>query len=77
MTTVIKAIYERGVFRPSEPVKLRQGTEVEILIRTPAPADEGDPTGWKAAEELIGFITDAPADMAENHDLYLFGRPLP
>ncbi len=24
---------------------------------------------------LIGFIDDAPADMAEHHDDYLYGRP--
>ena len=37
--------------------------------------DIDDPTGWKAAEALIGFIDDAPADMAEQHDHYLYGRP--
>src|ERR1700680_2439108 len=33
--------------------------------------DIDDPTGWKAAEALIGFIDDAPADIAEQHDHYL------
>jgi hypothetical protein len=42
--------------------------------RSPAP-DADDPTGWKAAETLIGFIEDAPADMAEKHDHYLYGQP--
>ena len=37
--------------------------------------DVDDPTGWKAAEALIGFIEDAPADMAEQHDHYLYGQP--
>jgi len=37
-------------------------------IPAPTPNDEDDPTGWKAAEALIGFIDDAPPDMAEHHD---------
>ncbi len=36
--------------------------------------DDDDPTGWRAAEEPIGFIKDAPPDMAENHDEYLYGK---
>lgn len=75
MTTAIRAVYEDGVFKPKEPVRLAERTEVEVLIPTPAPPDKDDPTGWKAAEELIGFIDDAPPDMAEQHDLYLYGRP--
>jgi predicted DNA-binding antitoxin AbrB/MazE fold protein len=75
MTTTVKAVYENGVFKPKKPVDLQEKTEVEVLIPTPSPTDADDPTGWKAAEELIGFIKDAPADMAENHDFYLYGRP--
>ena len=52
-----------------------KSTEVEVLIPAAAPSDAGDPTGWKAAEALIGFIDDAPVDMAEHHDQYLYGAP--
>jgi predicted DNA-binding antitoxin AbrB/MazE fold protein len=75
MTTAVKAVYEDGVFKPKEKVDLREKTEVEVLIPTPARKDDDDPTGWMSAEELIGFIEDAPSDMAENHDFYLYGRP--
>ena len=71
----VKAIYENGVFRPQEPVHLEEHTEVEVLIPAAASLDADDPTGWKAAEALIGFIEDAPTDMAEHHDQYLYGRP--
>ena len=50
-------------------------TEVDVLIPTPAGSDDDDPTGWKTAKALIGFIHDAPPDMAEHHDRYLYGRP--
>ena len=73
MTTAVKAIYENGVFKPTEPVNLQERTEVEVLVPTQASSD-GDPTGWAAAQALIGFIDDAPADMAEHHDHYLYGR---
>lgn len=71
----VKAIYENGVFRPQEPVHLAERTEVEVLIPAATSPDLDDPTGWKAAEALIGFIDDAPADMAEQHDHYLHGQP--
>ena len=73
----VKAVYENGVFKPREPVHLEEHTEVDVVIptRTPTPGDADDPTGWKVAEALIGFINDAPADMAERHDEYLYGAP--
>jgi predicted DNA-binding antitoxin AbrB/MazE fold protein len=74
MTTAAKAIYENGVFKPKEPVNLQERTEVEVLVPTQASSDD-DLTGWAAAQALIGFIDDAPADMAERHDHYLYGRP--
>jgi Protein of unknown function DUF104 len=67
----IKAIYEDGVFKPQEPVHLDEHTEVEVSILVEVPLDAADPTGWKAAEALIGFVVDAPPDMAEHHDAYL------
>ena len=70
----VKAIYENGVFRPQEPVHLAERTEVEVLIPATTSSDMDDPTGWKAAEALIGFIDDAPSDMAEHHDHYLYGQ---
>ena len=71
----VKAIYENGVFRPWEPVHLAERTEVEVFIPAAPSLDVDDPSGWKAAEALIGFIDDAPADMAEQHDHYLYGTP--
>jgi hypothetical protein len=34
-----------------------------------------DPTGWKAADELIGFIKDGPKGrLREKHDEYLYRK---
>jgi predicted DNA-binding antitoxin AbrB/MazE fold protein len=73
-TTSDDQAYQDGVFKPKEPLDLKDQTEVEVLIPSHSLPDD-DPTGWKAAERLIGFIQDAPSDMAEHHDQYLYGRP--
>jgi len=76
MATAVRAIYQGGVFRPVEPVRLDDNTEVEVLLPTQLPTvDADDPTGWKAIRSLIGIIKDAPADVAANHDAYLYGDP--
>ena len=73
MTTAVKAIYENGVFKPKEPVKLQEKTDVEVLI--PAEAAPGQEAGWKAFERFAGLWKDAPEnDIAERHDDYLYGR---
>jgi hypothetical protein len=75
MTTAVKAIYENGVFKPLEPLHLDDLTQVEVLIPCPADADLADPVGLNAIDDLIGFIRNAPPDMAENHDVDLYGKP--
>ena len=75
MTTPVKAIYEGGVFKPLQPLHLAELTPVEVLIPSEAAADQTEPAGWSAMDDLIGFIHDAPADMAEHHNRYLYGKP--
>jgi predicted DNA-binding antitoxin AbrB/MazE fold protein len=74
MATTVKVIYEDGVFKPQEPVSLPEHAEAYVLLPSPVTYDKGDdPTGRKALDELIGIVKDAPADMAEHHDKYLYG----
>ena len=74
MTTAVDAIYEEGVFKPEKPVDLKNKTKVRLVIEAaPERVADDDPTGWKTANELIGFIKDAPEDAAEKHDKYLYG----
>jgi predicted DNA-binding antitoxin AbrB/MazE fold protein len=74
MTTAVKAIYENGVFKPKEPVDLREKTEVEVLIPGVAEQDNEDPTGWKTAMSLMGFFKEAPEGepIAREHDKHLY-----
>jgi predicted DNA-binding antitoxin AbrB/MazE fold protein len=72
----VKAVYEDGVFKPKEPVALEDHAEVELEIRSTTPrSEEDDPTGWKTADELIGFIKDGPkGPIGEEHDRYLYRK---
>ena len=76
MTTAVKAVYEDGVFKPKEPVQLKEKTEVEVLIPAESRPDDDDPTGWKTARELIGCITEELVDenIAKHHDRYIYRR---
>jgi predicted DNA-binding antitoxin AbrB/MazE fold protein len=78
MTAAFEAIYENGVLVPEKPLDLKEHAKVRILVEAeeaaPTTSDD-DPTGWKTARELIGCIKDAPEDVSENHDKYLYGDP--
>lgn len=74
MTTAVKAIYEDGVFKPKEPVQLKEKTEVEVLMPG-TEASASDSNGWKSWERFAGLWKDATEDeIAENHDDHLYDR---
>ncbi len=75
MVTAVKAIYEDGVFKPKEPLQLEERTEVEVLIPITSQPDDDDPTGFTAADELIGFIKGGLKEaVGEQHDTHLYRR---
>ena len=75
MTTAVKAIYEHGVFRPVVPVRLKEATEVEVLLPIDEADVDDDPTGWKAMREFIGLAKDAGASTASvDHDAIIYRR---
>ncbi len=46
MGTGIDAIYENGVFKPEQPVALKEKTRVHLVIEDASPpAEDDDPTG--------------------------------
>jgi len=57
-----------------EPVKLPDGTSVEVDVRALSKGDEG-PTLYERLADVIGIAPGLPADMAENHDHYIHGTP--
>jgi hypothetical protein len=76
---VVHAIYENGVFRPTEPVELPESCRVELQIQRQAPADSGASTTTTPLATLAAIATahpenpDLPTDLAVQHDHYLYG----
>jgi hypothetical protein len=62
---------ENGVVVLDEPAALAEGTEVAV---EPIGA-EVRPTLAERFKDVIGSVSDLPADMAEQHDHYIHGTP--
>ena len=66
MTITVEATFEKGLFRPKQPLALAEGAEVRLTIHS---ADEDhDPL-----DAVLG-IGEGPPDGADHHDHYLYGR---
>jgi hypothetical protein len=65
-----------GMVVLADPLPLADGTEVEVEVRPVAPAaapEQGPPTVLEELQDLAGTVEGLPADVAENHDHYLYG----
>ena len=77
---LIHAIYENGVFRPQEPVALPESCHVELVLR-----EKSEPTSTVPNVAPLASLAaiaaahpenpDIPADLAQEHDHYLYGTP--
>ncbi len=81
MTIDVDAVYEDGVLKPEHPLALKDKSKVHVTIEAraeeaPPAKDDDDPTGWKAAERLMGCIAEPliADDVADNHDRYIYRR---
>ena len=64
---VIHAVYENGVFRPTEPVDLPESSEVEVELRLVTPSSEAK--GLDAIYTLLeARFESGEADVAARHD---------
>lgn len=73
MTTRVKAIYEKGVFRPVGDVALAEGTNVEVLV----PEPRRDPA--EVAAKLSKLADQMPRtgrteSTSRDHDRFLYGE---
>lgn len=75
MTTTIRAIYQNGVLRPTQPLPLAEGETVEITLAWPKepvpPLTEEEAVerirSAKSLVEVFALAAEAPED--ENYDL--------
>ena len=74
MTHRISAVYEKGVFRPVQPVELQDGARVELVHETPgAAADPRELAG--ALDEIASLPCEGPDDgfSGDDADRVLYG----
>ena len=75
MTNRVEAVYEKGVFRPKEPVPLTEGSTVELTFETPSLDRPTEPL-VKALLEIARMPSKGPKDgfSGADHDRILYGR---
>ncbi|RJP42398.1 MAG: DUF104 domain-containing protein [Phycisphaerales bacterium] len=77
MTTRFKAVVENGLLRPTEPVSLRDGATVELVL---VQQDDGSPAPTEAAR-ILAEIAATPLEAGgrefwgRDHDQILYGEP--
>jgi predicted DNA-binding antitoxin AbrB/MazE fold protein len=73
MSETINAIYEDGIFRPLQDVKLRDRQRVRLEI---IPEDEVTllKSQKKALVELAGIGSSGLTDVAREHDRYIYQK---
>jgi predicted DNA-binding antitoxin AbrB/MazE fold protein len=59
MTTIIKATYVQGVFRPQEPIALAEGTQVELTLTMPPEGGRGARLVREAAESHAAAVASS------------------
>lgn len=80
MSQHLRAIYEGGVFRPLEPVRLKEHQEVILVLETTEALHENEvasPPIWEFAAELARNVptedwSTLPSDGAAELDHYLY-----
>ena len=75
MTNRIKAVFERGVFRPVEPVALEEGADVEISYERARELKPPQPL-VAAIEEIAQMPLEGPDGgfSGADHDDVLYGK---
>jgi hypothetical protein len=68
---IITATVENNTIKLPAGVHLPNGTPVRVESLTEQP---GESFGKRYAK-FVGAVKDAPRDLAENHDHYLYGGP--
>ena len=71
MTTRITAHFDGKVIVPDEPVELPVGQPLQLRVELASPA----PPRFAEFLGLAADLPDAPADLAAQHDHYLYGSP--
>lgn len=73
MAKTVRAVYEDGIFRPLDKVKLPNHERIQLVI---LPVEEKISDLVKAQKRALkkycGIIKSGPTDISTNHDKYLY-----
>ena len=74
MSDRIDAIFEGGVFRPTKPIALQEGSRVRLHFEPAPPQPEGKPLG-DLLDTIAGLPPEGPDDgfSGADHDSILYG----
>ena len=83
MSHDVEAIFDHGVFRPTEPLALPEGARVRLHVEEQnggevspsSSAGDKSPSLFDRLSNVIGSIDDLPEDSSTNLDHYLYGQP--
>jgi predicted DNA-binding antitoxin AbrB/MazE fold protein len=84
MSYDVEAIFDHGVFRPTEPLALPDGARVRLqieeqnvseLVSETSTSPENVPSLFDRLSNVVGSIDDLPGDSSTNLDHYLYGQP--
>lgn len=73
MTTHVTAVYEGGLLRPTAPLPLEEGTQVEVIVIGPS-----QKVGAASAADILAAIAALPTTSGDpctsrDHDRVLYG----
>jgi len=76
MNRTVNAIFENGVFRPTEPVALSDGAHVEITVHTSETVAEHGVSAAGMLARLAALPIEGDADpfSGAEHDAILYGK---
>jgi predicted DNA-binding antitoxin AbrB/MazE fold protein len=78
MATTIEAIYEHGVFRPTEPVGIADGVRVQIVVvSSEDPGEVSSPASILAEIAALPLESQDDETTARDHDRFLYGSRQP
>ncbi len=72
MTQTITAHFDGRDIVPDEPVQLRPGQPLRVQLEL---VPEASPAPFSELLSLAADLPDAPTDLSEQHDHYLYGSP--
>jgi len=70
-----KGHVKNGVVVLDDAVQLPEGAVVEVSLRAAVPPADSRSSVWEKLLQMAGSVEGLPADIARQHDHYLYGTP--